>query len=633
MSHPHTSLTIRFYIGFIYFLSLPSCALTRESQQDTFEEQLLIRPLENGLILSHFQFDIFSENVQREMSEVESYGLFPKSIGQILDKFNVGELHLSLTQGRWLPSFGAPISPAPVGGELWAWLGAQNSSDASKQWTSLLEALSGIFCASLSEIPSSQTSTPIHSFRPFGSAFPEDVSFHLRHGTLPREHVCTENLTPWVKLLPCRRAAGIGSLLNPLKLFDSHFHSMQIHAVPICSEKNGDECVQSSWRLTQTISVVQDSQLLSGNDVYGFTFRRLFDQRSLRACPIAQISSVHLEFPEFVHKKFPNLFAGAQNDGVTKENLKTDEFSVSAVPSKVVRDGTSKSIIFEYDMFKLDELNLGVQWKGTKSFIDHLVGPTSHPPLIAHRHFTGEGLQFGGVSVSIRNSDPTKSLRILYFETYPWYMRIYYHTLQIFLNGKRIDYNKDLEFFHFTPAKYHSDPSLVELITTLAPGSSLTLFFEFEKAFLTIDEFPPDYNRGFDIGSSVVTILPEKHSELSSDFLGLYGWDRRNTSPDLDTPYRVYSDQLLLLLPSPDMSMPFNVIGVTSSILAVMVGGLFNMLFRRPAELQRSVGKERLGFILRSLLNSAWALITRLKPDALVAYFVGCIKRFRRLLI
>jgi hypothetical protein len=31
---------------------------------------------------------------------------------------------------------------------------------------------------------------------------------------LPQEAVCTENLTPWLKLLPCQDAAGLASLLN-----------------------------------------------------------------------------------------------------------------------------------------------------------------------------------------------------------------------------------------------------------------------------------------------------------------------------------------------------------------------------------------------------------------------------------
>lgn len=47
--------------------------------------------------------------------------------------------------------------------------------------------------------------TPELSFRPVGVADisnPVNSSF-LRYATLPREIVCTENLTPLKKLLPC----------------------------------------------------------------------------------------------------------------------------------------------------------------------------------------------------------------------------------------------------------------------------------------------------------------------------------------------------------------------------------------------------------------------------------------------
>ncbi len=32
-------------------------------------------------------------------------------------------------------------------------------------------------------------------------------------GSLPREAVCTENLTPWLKLLPCTGKAGLAAVL------------------------------------------------------------------------------------------------------------------------------------------------------------------------------------------------------------------------------------------------------------------------------------------------------------------------------------------------------------------------------------------------------------------------------------
>jgi hypothetical protein len=49
------------------------------------------------------------------------------------------------------------------------------------------------------------TVQPRWSFRPSGLAsdfYSADFRF-IRYSTLPREVVCTENLTPWKKLLPC----------------------------------------------------------------------------------------------------------------------------------------------------------------------------------------------------------------------------------------------------------------------------------------------------------------------------------------------------------------------------------------------------------------------------------------------
>ncbi len=57
---------------------------------------------------------------------------------------------------------------------------------------------------------------------------------HLLHGTLPREPVCTENLTPFLKLLPCKGKAGISTLLDGHKLFDASWQSMAIDVRPVC---------------------------------------------------------------------------------------------------------------------------------------------------------------------------------------------------------------------------------------------------------------------------------------------------------------------------------------------------------------------------------------------------------------
>lgn len=80
-------------------------------------------------------------------------------------------------------------------------------------------------------------------------------NLHLLHGTLPREVVCTENLTPFLKLLPCKGKAGISSLLDGHKLFDASWQSMSIDVRPVCSD--GKDCV---LEITQTIDMVLDIQ-------------------------------------------------------------------------------------------------------------------------------------------------------------------------------------------------------------------------------------------------------------------------------------------------------------------------------------------------------------------------------------
>ncbi len=71
------------------------------------------------------------------------------------------------------------------------------------KWKGLVNGVSGLMCASLSSIDSSSTYEPPLSFRPHGAIIGNLSSSFLRYSALPREAVCTENLTPWSKLLPC----------------------------------------------------------------------------------------------------------------------------------------------------------------------------------------------------------------------------------------------------------------------------------------------------------------------------------------------------------------------------------------------------------------------------------------------
>lgn len=66
--------------------------------------------------------------------------------------------------------------------------------------------------------------------------------------------MCTENLTPFLKLLPCKEKAGISSLFDGHKLFDAAWQSMSIDFQHICPEADKECHVQ----MEQSVDMVLD---------------------------------------------------------------------------------------------------------------------------------------------------------------------------------------------------------------------------------------------------------------------------------------------------------------------------------------------------------------------------------------
>ena len=86
---------------------------------------------------------------------------------------------------------------------------------ADAAWGGLVHALGGLFCSSLSYLDS-----PRRFVRPravWDGRVDGSVRGPVRYGSLPQEGICTENLTPWFKLLPCRDQLGLAALLRHLR--------------------------------------------------------------------------------------------------------------------------------------------------------------------------------------------------------------------------------------------------------------------------------------------------------------------------------------------------------------------------------------------------------------------------------
>jgi GPI-anchor transamidase subunit T len=107
------------------------------------------------------------------------------------------------------------------------------------------------------------------------------------------------------------------------------------------------------------------------------------------------------------------------------------------------------------------------------------------------------------------------------------------------------------------PSKFH--PSLLESTLRVPANSTLELAVEFDKSFIRYTEHPPDASRGWDIPPAIFSFFDTAHHRQR----------------------RIYSPVLLVDLPTPDFSMPYNVIIMSGTLIALFFGTVFNLLTRK----------------------------------------------------
>lgn len=227
------------------------------------------------------------------------------------------------------------------------------------------------------------------------------------------------------------------------------------------------------------------------------------------------------------------------------------------------------------------------------------------PLLSADRTFTGYGQERGGVQSVLTNLSPTETVEIVYLESLPWFMKPYLHTLNAAVSSTSGSPQSSslhdktgssaIKDILYRPALDRQRGTHLELRLQIPPGSTLTLTYYFEKAILRYTEYPPDANRGFDVAPAVIRILP-LHSSSRSESTYL-----RTTS-------------LLLPLPTPDFSMPYNVIILTSTVIAMGFGSIFNLITRRfvGADEVDGVGMGLLGGLKGKIRDKVQGVLAKL---------------------
>ncbi|CAH8443064.1 unnamed protein product [Schistosoma mattheei] len=534
-------------IAFLIFSALVYC--------ENFDEELLIKDLGHGYTAFHFNF---AATTSESVFHSKHYNILPKPIIQILKKYDVDEFHLSISRGIWDERWGSNfISVSPSGAELWAWFGSQTTS-VDQSWFKLTHALSGLFCASLNRLSTNEHfASPIHSYKPSGVPKFSRVSREVRYSQLPGEALCSENLTPWTKYLPCKSFSGLGSLLRSTSLFKSNYNTMTIGVRRVCLDL---ECHEIGLELMETLTVVFDRSLLFAKRTSPWSIRSILGSEFKGFCDAANTSRV------FILTSYEDMNIPLDN------KLKVDCLDNRVLAAYSTKDLSTQFISFPF------------KTSGKESSPEH------SPLVSATKHITGSGSVRGGVKAFL-TSRADFNLKIVYFDLIPWYTQVFFSSLKIYGLDPKTQ-NKTV----ITPNWLAVKPSLarkrigsIELVITLPALNQLIITYEFRKVLQRWNEFPPDANHGFFLPAATVSYVLNseqidylnKTKHTASHNLNLPNWassynqffNTTHSAPH-DGFVRLHTPVSLVTMPTPDFSMPFNVLCLVCSVVAVVFGSV-----------------------------------------------------------
>lgn len=491
-------------------------AFVSHARSESYSEELLIKPLATGYVYSFFQFTVILDDDSFEHSN-----LFPHSLGDIINRFHVTELNVDLTSGLWRHKFwGYPAVDAPSGAEISARF-HNDTQDVDKHWYGLTNALSGLLCTSLNFINSA-------------NSYESSTDSMYRYSNLPRENVCTENLTPWKKLLPCDSTRGLSSLLNSGRVHNANYHSLGIHFRPLC------DVGKCKYELRQTVSLVYDSVFISLNNNYDWSLRKMFGTGLFKICPLAEYSKLYVDTSSnssvpYTFSQEPDYFL---KDNIAVFNLNT-VFHLSAIAPK------------------------------PKTTVSEL-----RPLLYTDRFITGFGQEYGGLVTRLYNEHKLPVI-VTVIENIPWFLPIYYHTLKVTSNGVHVTPKSLI----YKPGKGRVRIYYLEIVLELPPRSETEISVQFDYVFLKWQEYPPDANHGFYIGSAIVkATIPRQATSLTFDKSLII--DNLNSS-ELDYLICLKTENFIITLPTPDFSMPYNVICLACTVVALAFGPIHNITTKR----------------------------------------------------
>ncbi|KAK4046900.1 Subunit of the glycosylphosphatidylinositol transamidase complex-like protein [Microbotryomycetes sp. JL221] len=589
----------------VWFVTLITCQATvvnkagrdeQRSTQDYYDEQLQIEPLRDGKVLSRFKFTMSTainpqhgslrrqqQSQPRTNVHVQTTKYVSPTLISLIESYKASQIELSLSSGRWNhlawgttpwinmssnlsarddnndhdpirlstrhdQSNNSDTFKVPASGiELVAWLlnhdthdnpthhvldrhdqtqHQQRRNDMTTRFIELTNSLSGLFCAGVSQGVEQSISNPTWT-TPF-DAFGQQ----------------RESLTPFLSLLPCTSKAGIGSLLNPHKLFDGEWTLLNIRLI-----KTHQYTLKVELEVGTVMDPVRLSRLQGHIGSRDFSFESLYDRTLKTICPVSNQSNINLIVP--THSK--QLF-----NIEPKHSMKPIQVNQMDVAT------------WNLEQTPLEPLNVRVTWPNENPF--RYPSQDQYPSSMINVRrllFAGHGQERGQIGIEIQNHQNQLN-QIIWSEIWPWWFRG-------FIDGSIISNSNKSRIIDvsYEPPIARQRPTTLQSLIQLEPNSTTRLLLKFESSYLWYTEYPSDAHRGREIPGATISLM-ETIKET-----GLNQQQKRQLQPSPRIKLKLKTSTVLIDLPTPDFSMPYNVIILSSTVIALFFGSVVNGLVRQ----------------------------------------------------
>ncbi|WVQ81825.1 hypothetical protein IAT38_003952 [Cryptococcus sp. DSM 104549] len=544
----------------LFAAALSAVGATADSPSNSFHESLTLHPLPDGKLSVLFEFTtVFTDPTSSSSIPQSHHTLTPPSLLLPLQANDISELTISFASGQWdqrRSSESGPLhySTGGGGGEVHGWVRDSEGGDGrstEERWGAVTYALGGLFCAGLGP------KEPGENVKTFGGIYPprRGSSANLTHYLLshPHHHLCTENLTPFLSLLPSKGLSGLSALLaQPGIIFSWGFQSEGIHVLMPSPEY--PEGKWTGWWEGVVDMIPPGAGVKHVKREGGL--EKLFGRKVLSGCSEAASSVVRVVMPE--------------EEGMVLEP------EDRARRGEKWLDGRRMEVV-EWDLLEEGMVGKDIKfwWDGEAKF--EYPRTFAPPPIAIKRTIVDPQASDGKFQIRISNNGDI-AREAIYSEIWPWWVKGWVSELTVGVEGSgpQPDLLKSLSYHPSTPPTIST--TSIHLSLSIPARSTLIITIPFTKLTLKYNDHRPDAERGIEIPSGVLTLLDLLGESAQPDDAGA---EANNVNPRRSSRARIYSNRLLLDVPTPDFSMPYNVIIMSSTVMAVFFGLMQGALTRR----------------------------------------------------